>query len=73
MTDTTRQVLDALKAQGHDVVHGKGGFWLRDHGFVTLAQARRMTGVEAPKRPMQPRMSAYGDWAWVAAINRVKD
>lgn len=72
MKNSTRKVFDALKAQGHDVLHGKGGFWLKGEGFVSLAKARRMTGTKAPKRETRPRISAYGDWATVAAMNRVK-
>jgi len=55
------------------IVSGKGGFWVRGHGFFTYAKARRLTGlpVEHP-RPRRPRISAYGDYATLTMINGIK-
>lgn len=52
-----------------DVLQGKGGFWVRGHGFYTLAQARRVTGIKATPRRRPERVTAYGDYATVAAIS----
>ncbi len=71
MTTKTQQELQAaLEAQGFEVLGGKGGFWLRGHGHVTTAGARRMTGVAAEPRIRRPRI-AYGDYAQlIAFVNR---
>lgn len=55
------------------ICSGKGGFWVRGHGFFTYAKARKLTGmpVEFP-RPRKSRISAYGDYATIAQINGVK-
>jgi len=69
---SSKDVHRALKEMGHEVITGKGGFHIRGKGFVSLAQARRMTGIKAPKRNFRGRIGPYGDLAWVAAINRVR-
>lgn len=68
------QVLgDALKEKmAADVLQGKGGFWVKNKGFYTLAEARRLTGIAAPSRKARPKVALYGDWAWVARINGIK-
>lgn len=71
MRDSTRVLMDALeKATGMPVLHGKGGFWIKGHGFVTIAKARRMTGVPAPERRVRERVPAWGDYAIIAMMNR---
>ena len=71
MNTKTQQALQAaLEAQGFEVLAGKGGFWLRGHGHVTTAQARRMTGLAAEPRIGRPRI-AYGDYAQlIRFVNR---
>ena len=70
MTTKTQQVLQgALEAQGFEVLAGKGGFWLRGHGHVTTAGARRMTGIAAEPRIRRPRI-AYADYAQLIAFVR---
>ncbi|MDO8615876.1 MAG: hypothetical protein Q7T33_09100 [Dehalococcoidia bacterium] len=64
-------IIAALAAQGIDVLSGKGGFFIRGEGWITFAQARRRSGIVVPlalKRVGQ-RVTAYGDYAFVAAIN----
>ena len=65
------QVLGDTLAEktGCEVLQGKGGFWVRGRGFVTLAQARKMTGIVAPKRPCRAKTLPYGEYAWFAAMN----
>lgn len=67
---TRRDVHRALQRQGYKVISGKGGFWLKDNGFITLAKARTMTGIKAPKRRSPQRQLAWGDWATVAILNQ---
>ena len=77
MNRTTRQVAEALTAQGWEAMYHEGRFAMRKPGdtkttFATLAQARAMVGMSAPRREFRERVSAYGDWATVALMNRVK-
>ena len=70
MTKTQETLQAALEAQGFEVLQGKGGFWLRGHGHVTTAKARRMTGIAAEPRVRRERV-AYGDYAsLIAFVNR---
>ena len=70
MTKTQETLQAALEAQGYEVLGGKGGFWLRGHGHVTTAKARRMTGITAEPRIRRERV-AYGDYAQlIAFVNR---
>lgn len=70
MTGTRQDVHKALQQQGYKVISGKGGFWLNDGGFISLAKARTMTGIRAPKRKPRMIQSAWGDWATVAMLNQ---
>ena len=70
MTKTQEILQAALEAQGFEVLAGKGGFWLRGHGHVTTAKARRMTGIAAEPRVRRERI-AYSDYAvLIAFVNR---
>lgn len=69
MTTISREVLDALNDQGLEVLAGKGGFFIKGEGFISLAQARKRTGVATKKREVRQRVTAYGDYAIIAAIN----
>ena len=71
MSTKVQQALQkALEAQGFEVMQGKGGFWLRGHGHVTTAGARRLTGIAAEPRVRHERI-AYGDYAQlITFVNR---
>jgi len=70
MTKTQETLQAALESQGYEVLQGKGGFWLRGHGHVTTAKARKMTGIAATPRVYRERI-AYGDYAsLIAFVNR---
>lgn len=70
MEGTREAVYGALKAQGLEVLYGKdGGFYVRGEGFVSLPQARKRTGIVAPKRAARQRV-ACGDYAFLCAMNR---
>lgn len=68
-TGTSTDVAAALAEMGHEVLGGKGGFWLRGRGYVSLEQARRMTAIAAPKREPHGRQLPWGDFAAIVAIN----
>jgi hypothetical protein len=69
---TSRDVHRMLREMGHQVITGKGGFHIKGKGFVSLARARKMTGIKAPRRKFRGTIGPYGDLGWVAAINRVR-
>ena len=69
MTGTRKDVFDALKASGCEVIYGKGGFHVKGEGFITLTQARKRTGIVAPKRHFRGRQTPWGDYATIAAMN----
>ena len=49
---------------------GKGGFWVKGHGFIPTTKARRLTGIKGPTRNPPTRLSSWGDWATIEMINR---
>ena len=55
-----------------NVLQGKGGFWVKGKGFYTLAQARKITGIEAPKRQLKEKLKPWGDYATIAMLNQPK-
>ncbi len=72
-TGTINDVLAALTAQGHEVLRGKGGgFWIKGEGHVSTAQARRRTGIAAPRRERRAEKAPWGDFAVIAALNGIQ-
>lgn len=70
MREETSRIIEAYAAQGAEAMSGKGGFWIKDRGFVSLAQARKETGInEAQKREARQVQGAWGEYGWLAAIN----
>ena len=72
MNNTSKQVITALKEKGLEVISGKGGFWIKGKGFISLRQAQKMTNILPIKRLLRERIGAYGDWAIIAKINGIK-
>lgn len=68
-TGTASDVQAALEAQGREVLKGKGGFWIKGEGHITLAHARKRTGIAAPARQRRERQQAWGDFATIAILN----
>ena len=67
------ELLEALKSHfNSEVLTGKGGFFIKGHGFITIAQARRITGIKAKPRTKHARIMPYGDYATIAQINGIK-
>jgi hypothetical protein len=69
MKETTRTVLAALQSAGLEVLSGKGGFWIKGEGFLTLAQARKRTGIAAPEREARPQQQPWGEFATITLLN----
>lgn len=49
---------------------GKAGFFVKGHGFVSTAKARKLTGIKGKTRNPPTRMSAWGDYATIAMLNK---
>ena len=49
---------------------GKGGFFVKGHGFVSTAKARRLTGIKGKTRNPPTQLSSYGDYAIIEMLNR---
>lgn len=72
MNTNRSEIMSALEAKGLNACFGKGGFFIQGQGWISMAAARRLTGIQAEPRVARERIAAYGDYAWIAAINRVK-
>lgn len=74
MRSETASLLAALEEKYGDgnVMHGKGGFFVRGRtpSFLTVASARQETGVAATPRQRRPAQAPWGDYATVAMMNR---
>lgn len=70
---TDKKLYEALKGiYKSEILAGKGGFWIKDNGFVTLQQARKITGIRGKKRVKLDTIRAWGDYATIAMINGIK-
>ena len=67
------ELFDAVKSHFNaEVCTGKGGFFVRGYGFISTSKARKLTGIKAETRQPRQVITAYGDYATIAMINRVK-
>jgi hypothetical protein len=48
---------------------GKGGFFVKGHGFISTAKARKITGIKGKTRNPPTRLKAWGDYATIAMLN----
>ena len=55
---------------GTESLAGKGGFFVKSHGFITTAKARKLTGIKGKTRNPPTRLSSYGDYAIIEMLNR---
>lgn len=70
---TDKKLYEALKGiYKSEILAGKGGFWIKDRGFITLQQARKITGIRGKKRMRRDAVRPWGDYATIAIINGVK-
>lgn len=58
------------KYYGSPALAGKGGFFIKGHGFITTAKARKVTGVKGKTRNPPKKLSAWGDYATIAMLNQ---
>lgn len=64
-----QRLIEALKKHyATDVMYGKGGFFIRGEGHITIAQARKITGIEAEPRETHLMTGGYGDYATLRKI-----
>jgi hypothetical protein len=64
-------LLDALKShyKTDDICTGKGGFHIRCVGFITIAQARKLTGIKPQnKRQTKNNITVNSDYNWLCRI-----
>ena len=71
----TQQILKALRLKGYEVIYVKGVFAFKDGLRLSTKQAHKMSGLKpiAIPRKQAIKQLAYGDYAWIAAINRIKE
>ena len=72
-SEATKELGRALCAKlgSDDWCTGKGGgFWVKGHGFFTVAKARKLTGIAAKKRVVRPIATTgmAGGWNMVVGI-----
>ena len=68
-----KEIAEALERHfASKALIGKGGFWVKEHGFISLAKARRITGIKATPREPRARVQPWGDYATIAKINGVR-
>ena len=64
-----QKLIKALKKHYKvDVVSGKGGFYIRGKGHITIAKARQVTGIKAEPRQKRGKTGGYGDYATIRKI-----
>ena len=64
-----QKLIKALKKHYKvDVVSGKGGFYIRGKGHITIAKARQVTGIKGETRQQRPKSGGYGDYATIRKI-----
>lgn len=64
------EIIEKLK-QKHktDVVSGKGGFFIKGKGHISITKARKETGVKAAPRQKRGKSGGYGDYATIRKIS----
>lgn len=73
MTNERSAIIAEYASRGIEACAGKGGFFVKDRGFVSLRDARKETGISMAKtRTPGTRVSAYGDYAMIACLNGIK-
>lgn len=67
-----KELLDAVKKHYHteDAGYGKGGIFVKGVPWISIAQARKITGIKGKERECKPRQKPWGDYATVAMLNQ---
>jgi len=65
-----KKLVEALKKHYKaDVLSAKGGFFIKGKGFITLTNARKITGIKSiVKRTPRGKTGGYGDYAIIRKI-----
>lgn len=64
---------DKLNKSWQDILEGKGGFWVKGDRFYSYRETYKLTGMKPPTRHCdRVVMRAWGDYATIAQINRVR-
>ena len=67
--DQKQKLLKALKKHYKaEVLFGKGGFFIRGKGHISVAQARKVTGIKGEPRQRRAKSGGYGDYATIRKI-----
>ena len=67
--DQKQKLLKALKKHYKtDVLLGKSGFFVKGKGHISIATARRVTGIKAEPRQRRAKSGGYGDYATIRKI-----
>jgi len=69
MTDREEIIKGLKKKYKTDVVSGKGGFFVRGKGHISIIKARKETGVKAEPRQRRGKSGGYGDYATIRKIS----
>jgi len=66
-----RELIVALeKHYKTDVLYCKGSFLIRGKPPISMAKARRITGIEGEKRKPRTQLLPWGDYATIAMLNK---
>ena len=64
-----QELLKALKKHYKtEVLYGKGGFFVKGKGHISMATARRVTGIKPEPRERRAKSGGYGDYAIMRKI-----
>jgi len=64
-----QKLIKALKKHYKaEVLSGKGGFFIRGKGHISIAKARKITGIKGKPRQQRAKSGGYGDYAIVRKI-----
>jgi len=67
------QILKSLQEQGYKVLYVKGIYVFKDGKRLSTAKAIKLAGIKVKPKSRKTKTSQplYGDFAWLAGINRI--
>ena len=68
------RIMARLNEMGFEALYGKGGFWLKGHGHISFAKARKLAAVEVPDNLKRSggKSAPWGEYAWLKAFATTK-
>ena len=66
--EISRLVKELNKYFKSEALFGKGGFFIKGKGFITLPQARKITGLKGKPRVKREVSGGYGEYATLRKI-----